>query len=332
LASGADIMCAEALLDAGAEIHVVLPFATDEFVRSSVADGGPEWVGRFQRCMDAATSINYATDDAYLGDDVLYRYGAELAMGLALLRARFLDAPVRQLAVWDGSPAGGEAGTAIDITTWTGHGHPVTVIAPTEPPLPAASVPISHRDDTGRVVRAILFADVKGFSKLTDEQLPSFAEHVLGAMAEVLDRHADAVSYRNTWGDAVYAVLTDVVSAAACALEMQEAMGAIDLDACGLPGRLALRLGAHVGPVFSIVDPVLGKPSYMGSHVSRTARIEPVTPPGAVFATEAFAAALELEHSRFGFDYVGHIPAAKDFGRLRMYRLHPARTPRTTDG
>ena len=60
----------------------------------------------------------------------------------------------------------------------------------------------------------------------------------------------------------------------------------------------------------------------MGSHVSRTARIEPVTPPGAVYVTEPFAAALGLEgREEFGCDYVGHMPAAKDFGRLRMYRL-----------
>jgi class 3 adenylate cyclase len=332
LASGADIMCAEALLAVGAELHAVLPFAADEFIRRSVADGGPEWVARFHRCMGAATSISYATDDAYLGDDVLYRYGTELAMGLALLRARFLDATVRQIAVWDGGSAGGEAGTAIDITTWSSHGHPVTVIAPTEGPAPAEPEPMSQSDDTGRVVRAMLFADVKGFSKLTDEQLPPFAEHVLGALADVLERHAHAISYRNTWGDAVYVVLTDVVSAAACALEMQQAMESIDFEACRLPAHLALRLGAHVGPVFAIRDPVLGTPSYMGSHVSRTARIEPVTPPGAVFATEPFAAALELEHGRFGFDYVGHIPAAKDFGRLRMYRLHAARIIAPTDG
>ena len=323
LASGADILCAEALLDAGAELHVVLPFVADEFVQSSVADGGPGWVARFQHCMDEATSISYATADAYLGDEVLYRYGTELAMGLALLRARFLDAPVRQLAVWDGGPATGTAGTAIDVATWTGHGHPVTIIAPMDGP-PPPPVPGPRSADTGRVVRSMLFADVKGFSKLTDEQLPRFAEHVLAALARVLERHGDAISYRNTWGDAVYVVLTDVVSAAACALELQEAMTAIDLDACRLPGHLALRLGAHVGPIFPIRDPVLDTPAFMGSHVSRTARIEPVTTPGAVFATEPFAAALELEHSRFGFDYVGHIPAAKDYGRLRMYRLRPA--------
>ena len=63
----------------------------------------------------------------------------------------------------------------------------------------------------------------------------------------------------------------------------------------------------------------------MGSHVSRTARIEPVTPPAAVYVTEPFAAALALAGAdRLACDYVGHMPAAKDYGRLRMYRLGTA--------
>ena len=50
--------------------------------------------------------------------------------------------------------------------------------------------------------------------------------------------------------------------------------------------------------------------------------VEPVTPPGAVYVTEPFAAAIALSaRDDFGCDYVGHMPAAKDFGRLRMYRL-----------
>jgi class 3 adenylate cyclase len=60
----------------------------------------------------------------------------------------------------------------------------------------------------------------------------------------------------------------------------------------------------------------------MGSHVSRTARIEPITPPGTVYVTEHFAASLELQPDQaLVCDYVGHMPAAKDYGRLRMYRL-----------
>jgi tetratricopeptide repeat protein len=342
LASGADILWAEAILAAGGELHVVLPFAREEFVAWSVAPAGPPWVRRFERCLAAAASVRYATDDAFLGDDVLFRYGSELAMGLALLRARYLDADVRQLAVWDGAAADGAAGTAIDVATWQRGGHAVTVISPDreEIVVDAVSAPASSPDGhtlpgqarapaaesaftrPGRVVRALLFGDTRGFSTLTDEQLPVFSDRFLGAFAEVLARHEDRIWHRNTWGDALYVVLTDAVCAAACALDLQEAVAAIDLPSVGLPGHLALRLGGHLGPVFPVHDPVVDAGAFMGSHVSRTARIEPVTPPGAVYVTEAFAAALVLGgRGRFTCDYVGHMPLAKDYGRLRMYRL-----------
>ena len=59
----------------------------------------------------------------------------------------------------------------------------------------------------------------------------------------------------------------------------------------------------------------------MGAHVSRTARIEPVTPPAEVYVTEQFAARLALESAAFDCNYVGVMPAAKDFGVMRMYHL-----------
>ncbi len=323
LASGADVLWAEALLAAGCDLHVVLPFAREEFIETSVAVAGPVWVERFDACLAAATDVSQTTDGPFLGDDVLYRYCSEFAMGLALLRARFLDSEAIQLAVWDGAPARGAAGTAVDVATWRRHGRTTHVVSPAgrrfagEPPLLAAE----DGGQAARVVRALLFADVKGFSRLDDRQLPGFAEHVLGAFARVLNAYGASVLFRNTWGDGIYAVLSDVVAAAACALELQEAMAALDLDEHGLPSDLGLRLGGHVGPVIPVHDPVLGVRAFMGSHVSRTARVEPVTPPGVVYVTEPFAAALELAESGHVADYVGHMPAAKDFGRLRMYRL-----------
>jgi class 3 adenylate cyclase len=99
-------------------------------------------------------------------------------------------------------------------------------------------------------------------------------------------------------------------------------IASIDFASHGLPGHLALRLGGHVGPVFPVYDPVLDADAFTGWHVSRTARIEPVTPPGEVYVTDAFAAALVLagEHE-LTCDYVGHMAAAKGYGKLRMHRL-----------
>jgi class 3 adenylate cyclase len=321
LASGADIMWAEALLARGTELHIVLPFARDAFVQSSVASSGTAWVSRFHRCLAAAVNVTYATDNAFVPDDALYRYAGELAMGLALLRARYLDADVRQLAVWDGNPDLGDAGTALDVTTWRAAGQTVSVI-PLGRSQPASASVSNGKPGTGRVMRALLFADVKGFSKLADEQVPQVLRAVLDAFAGVLARYEEAIEHRNTWGDALYVVMTNTVLAAECALELQSAISAIDTRALGLADQLALRIGVHVGPVFPLDEPVLRTRAFTGSHVSRTARIEPVTPPGAVYVTEPFAAALELARRReLGCDYVGSMPAAKDYGHFRMYRL-----------
>ncbi len=334
LAGGADILWAEGLLARGGELHVVLPFARAEFLELSVASCGPGWSERFARCLAAATTVRYATDDAYLGDEVLFRYGAELAMGLALLRARYLDADVRQLALWDGEPARGGAGTALDVAAWQHAGRSTTVVTPAGELLPDHALPADGATQsrapevsaaspgTGRVVRAILFGDFREFSKLGDEQAVRFAGRVLGAVARVIDRYQDQVLFRNTWGDGLSLVLTDAVAAAALALDLQDAVAAIDLESEGLPSHLALRLGGHLGPVSPVHDPVLLRDRFTGSHVTRTARIEPVTPPGEVYVTEPLAAALVFAGNReMTCDYVGHMAAAKDYGRLGMYRL-----------
>ena len=132
-------------------------------------------------------------------------------------------------------------------------------------------------------MRALLFADIRGFSKLSDEQYPCFDENVTAAFVAGVVDQAEGVATVNTWGDALHVVLDDAVAAANCALGLQDAMSSVDLRAAGLPEHLALRLGAHLGPVLPSFDPVRRVPIFTGSHVSRTARIEPVTPPGAIY-------------------------------------------------
>ena len=324
LASGADILFAEALLERGAEVHVVLPFARDEFVEISVDPAGPGWRARFEACMERASSITYATDDRYLGHEWIFAYGSFVAMGLAVLRARFLDTAVRQIAVWDGEETTGSAGTGFDVRTWRELVGDADVIRSGDGTPRSAAAPSARA--TGRELRAMLFGDVKGFSKLTESQIPAFVTYVLGALGDVLEGYGDGVLYRNTWGDGLFVVMSDAAAAAQCALDLQTALDKVDLEAHGLPATLALRLGGHYGPVFEARDPVQGVMNYFGAHVSRTARIEPVTPPGEVFVTEQFAARLALEPRGYACDYVGQVPAAKNYGTLRMYHLHaPAR-------
>jgi class 3 adenylate cyclase len=324
LAAGADILFAEALLERGVRLSVVLPFAVEEFVEVSVRPAGPGWVERFHRCFEAAAVKRFATTERYLGDDSLFGYCSQLAMGLALLRARHICAPTEQIAVWDGKPAVGPVGTAVDIALWKRAGMPQTIIpvAGNAQPSPAAPSPPAASGHTERRTRAMLFGDVKGFSKLTDEQLPRFVETVLGAFGRVIDGFAGDTRLVNTWGDGLFIVFDDAGKAAACALALQEAMDGVGLAAAGLPETMALRLGGHLGPVYAAVDPILRRDNFFGAHVSRAARIEPVTPEKLVYVTETLAAVLALHNAdEFVCSYVGMTKAAKDYGEMRMFLL-----------
>jgi len=100
----------------------------------------------------------------------------------------------------------------------------------------------------------------------------------------------------------------------------------IDLVADGLPEHLSLRLGGHLGPVFPYHDPIINAPNFTGSHVTRTAD-RAGNSRRAVYVTEPFAAALVLAgRADVTCDYVGHVSMAKNYGRLRMYRLRRALT------
>jgi class 3 adenylate cyclase len=328
LAGGSDVLFAEALLERKAELHLVFPFVLDDFVRESVDRCGPSWRARFERCLAAATTVRYATQDHYLNDDATFHYASRLAMGRALLRARLMDTTASLIAVWDGNPPAEAAlaGASTDIGFWNGLGHSVDVIAPDGPSGGPPVLPVwSPKPNLpgARVNAAILFGDLIGFSRLKDSDLQTYVTGVLGTVADVLARHQGHVLASNTWGDAFFAIVDDVLEAAACAVAIQSALAALDTEALGLPGPFLMRIGGHYGPVQRVEDPVLGGVSYMGVEVVRAARIEPVAEPGMIWVTEAFAAALELRSSApFACDYLGMVNLAKGFGRQPLYWLH----------
>jgi class 3 adenylate cyclase len=242
-------------------------------------------------------------------------------MGLALLRARHLSASATQMVVWDGQPSAGPAGTAADMAIWDNARLPRKVVTVGNGHQPMTGA-IEPRGRIERRPRAMLFGDVHGFSGLRDDQLPRFIELVLGGFAAAIDRRGSDILLANTWGDGLFLVFDDAGKAADCALDLQESVGRLDLVAEGLPADMRLRIGLHLGPAYTARDPVQGKENFFGVHVSRAARIEPVTPEGSVYVTETMAAVLALYNARdFVCEYVGNTEAAKHYGTLRMFLL-----------
>lgn len=325
LAAGADIIFAEALLAAGAELHVVLPVGRASFVEVSVAPFGAEWIDRFEQCMRRATSIRYGSQDPYLGDEQVFAYSSQFAMGCAVLRAQTLSTEAIQLAVWDGHETGGRAGVAYDLNYWARSGRRRAVI-PIERPAPVRRPPANRHEPPKRAMKAMLFADVQGFGALRDDQIPAFIETVMGRMAKAIEWLAAPPSHIETWGDGLFLVFDRPIDAALAALALLEGHKALDLKALGLPRTLGLRVAGHYGPVHLRRHPLTYAPAVIGAHVVVAARIEPDVAPGSAGVSEALAGALATFHGdAVACGYVGRTQGRKGFPATPIFSL--ARAP-----
>ena len=321
LAAGADILVAEAALARGAELHVVLPMDEKTFLARSVVPSGGDWSARYQACKARAATFRVASRENDFDDDAVFAFGSEFAMGLALRHGQALRAKAVQLAVWDGVMGEGVAGTGADVRRGAATGHPQEIVTfpPRTPGRRAAATA------TDRKLKAMLFGDVRGFSRLAESEIRAFVTGIKGPLAKALRDSGVKPDLVGTWGDGLHIVCASVADAAHAALAMQAGFAGIDLAAAGLPAHLALRIGGHFGPVAEVRDPFMERDSFYGTHVTIAARIEPVAVPGSVYVSEPFAALLALEApGRFATDYVGQTELPKGFGTMRLFSLRHA--------
>ena len=102
---------------------------------------------------------------------------------------------------------------------------------------------------------------------------------------------------------------------------------------------LDTRISLHAGPVFPGLDPFTGRPRFTGANINRAARLEPVTVPGQIYATQNFVALLAAEESQRRHEvdaagdafqpiatcsYLGILSLAKGFGKDAVYHVEPA--------
>jgi len=347
-ACGADLILIEAALERGAEVNVVLPFAREDFLRTSVASGGEGWTKRFDAALARAARVIMATEESHLGDDELYEHAALMLEGLAVLRAAQLQTTPSLLCVIDVASGGRVGGTRASFERWQKNvGAPqiidlrelrararldASASARTAPgQATAASTPAAARASASqppararpeRTLKALMFADFAGFSRLHEAVVPLFQESFWRIAAEQIEASAVKPLLASTWGDALYVVFDAARECADFALGFLERMRDIDWTAVGLPDSGQVRIALHAGPVFSGFDPIMNRNSYFGSSVTKAARIEPVTPPGMVYASEAFAATLAATGADdIAIERVGRLALAKGYGESRIYRL-----------
>jgi class 3 adenylate cyclase len=332
-ACGSDILCLEVAREMGCETHIILPFPPAAFRGTSVDFAGADWGERFERALGTADSVTVTSDHYARGSAATFDYANLILTGMGRLRAQTLDAPLRAIAVRDPDDPSTPGGTTSNLSLWRAGGINVDEIGLSElratkarPPAPLGEVPThGDRQSVARhEMRAMLFADAVGYSKLSEDQIPGYIAGFLGAVGELSRRTSHPFEHVETSGDGLYMVFRNATDAALFALELSAVTNAFDRARWGLPPSFNIRVALHCGPVHCATDPITGSPMYTGPHTSRAARIEPITPPGQVYASSAFAAVASATNARLNLSYVGRMPLAKGYGNLGLYHVRAA--------
>ncbi len=347
--AGSDLLFIEAMLERDAEVQVFLPFDQEDFIQTKVAYAGPSWERRFRNALRLVTQTHFVTREHYLGHDVLFRFTNQVIDGMTRLRASLLGTAPHLMLVWDPF-AEHSTGTVSDFMD---HWPDITTLHLLQlddlrQDLPQETVGNDNADhrqgcvgsspyqpQPARVIKSMLFADIVGFSKLQEEELPGLWR-LLQVIYNMLDKRCSRPELTESWGDALYIVMPTAREMLSYAFVLQEGFANLDVSAYRLAQPLQIRIALHTGPVYRGRHPFTGREIIYGSHVSRAARIEPVTIPGQIYASQQFVATLTSEESAFahasaltGDDYrpwyvcayIGDQPLAKQYGNQPVYHL-----------
>eukprot|EP00753_Platysulcus_tardus_P001092 PLAT11044.1.p1 GENE.PLAT11044.1~~PLAT11044.1.p1 ORF type:complete len:1083 (-),score=550.00 PLAT11044.1:174-3422(-) len=389
MASPADIIFHECMLERGGEVFVILPIPRDKFVEECVKlYPHPMWKRRFESVLAHASKVHCTNDMSIAMSAVNYHYAAHILSGLGMLKANSMGSSIARVSVElvfsddarmrrigdeeeeeddeDSDEEAGERRSLLehkDAEPGTSSEHIKTYCWYKEPwalevwrsqglPYSAVYSPVLSVQKDRKLVRTfrrsmehkkltlghalginpksipqimmgILFADVVGYSKLQEVEVLSFITLFLGAVSTLIDAcpEEEQPVVRNTWGDAFYFVFPHVDAAGKFALKLSDLTTQTDWGMYGLPS-LSIRVSLHAAPVFPIEDPVIRGPNFTGVHTSRAARIEPITPPGSVYCSQAFAAiAQHLGVRAFRSSYVGNVRLAKKYGLQPIFHV-----------
>jgi adenylate cyclase len=195
---------------------------------------------------------------------------------------------------------------------------------------PAAPARAADEREADRRQVTVLFADLSGFTSLSErldpEEVRAFQNALFEALAQAIERFDGFVE--KFVGDAVMAVFgapvaheDDPQRALDASLDMLErAAGLADRWAARLGQRVTLHIGVHSGPVVAGSLGVAAGAAYAvtGDTVNTTARLLAAAAPGTILVSEATYA---LTRHRFAFEPGGEISLRGKSEPVVVHRL-----------
>lgn len=279
-AGGSDLLCFEALHQAGIETAAVLPLETGRFRETSVISSGSGWSERFEAAMRHASSVWISPQNEAPENGSLWHFANEIILGTAIERAREWRGDLLLLAVWDGRPGDGPGGTADMLRLARAKGVPVRRINPLDD-LPARPLPEQEDVHSGRPnapLRFCLHLSLRNrLHAAAVRAAPGVAEP-LGAAIELIELEGEVRA---------------IFESPERPLEILRALA-------GLRKRLRFGIGLAAGPQ----PDKPSSPAFLLSEAAQLAQISRAA--GNILAAAEFVTVSRGETpTGFGFEYVG---------------------------
>jgi hypothetical protein len=310
LAAGADILIAEALIEHGAELHVVLPSEPDFFRQRSVTPFGADWSDRFTYLLSSAESVLVVGLGSSSLSPLSLQLAGEAAMGNAIRQANLLMTEPVQLVVLDSLPStGGVPGStqwAHEVWAATGRRRDI-LIAPRT--LANGDDRATECPDTAECLAALLRIE------WSDADYGLSSTDIAVRLAGVLG-HCPAPLNSPRWmGEELLLAFETPQAAATAGLSI----------IAELAGVTDLRVAGHYGVARRITDPFGGPALLIGKATALPREIMRSIPPGAMHVSEEFGLALQVTRSNVHpwVGYIGDLPTG-DYDRpIRLFALRP---------
>ena len=311
LAAGADIVIAEALLEKGAQLHLILPTPVARFRRASVARFGSVWARRFDGVLESATSVRSIAKECDPHSPLAFRLTTEIAMGSAVMHADTLTSEAVQLLILEktagrSKPMGVSAAAG---ATWRAGGRRQHVIA--APRVRTAKGALPARP--GRASQICLAAMLR--IDLASADLETIAA-ILPKLARMLSAQPGPMIAPRWTGEEIVTAYETVSQAAQAALSAAQI----------LKTTSGPRIAGHYALVERTADPFDGGQVLSGCEARTVREMLRSTPPFSVHVSEDFAAALFSGPAagRPRVEYVGELPSDRiEPHPMRLYSLRP---------
>jgi tetratricopeptide (TPR) repeat protein len=306
LASGADILFAEAMTEEGGEVHVLMPFSKDDFINTSLLFAGEQWVTRFEELINRFP-VKFIATDGYGGNDDLFALLGKVIFGSAVLRSQmYHQEPFLLTVLSELDMKRMEGGTRDTIRMWPypqkhTNINPDTMYNPAEIALvvtnaPRVELPIIA-DRPVLFMACIEIADLLPMEKERIEKMVSnFIEEqqILSKFFQVID---DAV---------VIALDTEIA--------LLDIVRSVWNSTAPFKPEKPIRVGLHVAPIhmgFKNDDASIRFLKAIGKY----------TPKGSICSSTEFAAVLALHPRKFQLDYIGVIQLVEEAESNGLYKV-----------